>query len=218
MENSQSLQHELTQVNRTKAESKKSSFNLFMFLLTRHPLLLLIGLLATCLGSATLALYSLIHVSDVEPAESESVATVVEVPTSTNTDASNPIPLWMIVAIALSCASGCWVILRLVNLPKQRTTDVNKRVPVTRPSTVNRRQRVARQTVKPQPVFASVQPLAAIATGGSLSIASVSSRPKPVMSILPAEQKHPLDGGKESLADLVDWRKHNSLSALLQKY
>ncbi|HIK08163.1 MAG TPA: hypothetical protein IGS40_26345 [Trichormus sp. M33_DOE_039] len=210
MENSQSLQHELTQVNRTKAEAQKRSSNLFMFLLTRHPLLLLIGFLATCLGSATLALYSLIHVSDVEQAESESVPAVVEVPVTTNTDMSNPIPLWMVVAIALSCASGCWVILRLVNQPKQRPTVSNQRVAAARPSTTKRRQRLARQTLKPQPLFASVKPLPAIAP--------LSSRQASVMSILPPEQKHPLDSGKESLADLVDWRKHNSLSALLQKY
>ncbi|AUT00003.1 hypothetical protein CLI64_06170 [Nostoc sp. CENA543] len=210
MENSQSLQHELTQVNKTKAESKKRRFNFFMFLLTRHPLLLLIGLLATCLGSATLALHSLIHVSDVEQAESESVPSVVEVPVSANTDVSNPIPLWMVVAIAFSCASGCWVILRLTHQSKQPSTVANQRVATTRTSTVNRRQRIARRTVKPQPVLASAQPIRAIAP--------MSSRQTSVMKVLPPEQKHPLDRGKESLADLVDWRKHNSLSALLQKY
>jgi hypothetical protein len=211
MENSQSVQHELTQVKITKAQSRKSGSNIFIFLLTRHPLLLLTGLLATCLGSATLAVYNLIHVSDVEQAESESVSAVVEAPITTNPDISNPIPLWMIVAIALSCASGCWVILRLVNQPKKHPTVSKKRVPVVQASlTPARQQRLAIQTVNTQPVFASVQPLQPIVPMASLK--------KSGMATLPPEQKHPLNRGKESLADLVDWRKHNSLSALLQKY
>ncbi|MEA5566085.1 hypothetical protein [Anabaena sp. UHCC 0399] len=211
MENSQSVQHELTQVKKTKVEPAKSSSNIFIFLLTRHPLLLLTGFLATCLGSATLAVYNLIHVSDVEQVESESVPAVVEAPITTNPDISNPIPLWMIVAIAFSCASGCWVILRLVNQPQKRPTVVKKRVPVAQISlTPTRQQKLARHTLNTQSVFASIQPLP--------PLAPMAYRKKPIMSILPQEHKHPLDRGKESLADLVDWRKHNSLSALLQKY
>jgi hypothetical protein len=117
----------------------------------------------------------------------------------------------MIVAIAFSCASGCWVILRLVNQPKKHPTVSKKRVSVAQASLITtRQQKLARQTLNTQPVFASIQPLQ--------PITPMASRKKPVMSILPPEHKHPLDRGKESLADLVDWRKHNSLSALLQKY
>lgn len=204
MNNSKSLQHELKQVKITKVGLRKSSANLFIFLLTRHPWLLLTGVLATCLGSATLALYNLIHVNDMEKAKSESVPAVVEIPTNTNTEMANPIPLWMVAAIALSCASGCLVILRLVNQPKKHPTVAHKHQSVPQLLVRTRQQRFPKRAAHTQTFLPSAQPMR--------------SRPQSVMTILPPEQKHPLDHSKESLADLVDWRKHNSLSALLQKY
>ncbi|MGH1394027.1 MAG: hypothetical protein ACRAVC_08330 [Trichormus sp.] len=206
MKNSQTLQHKLTQVKTTKVELKKPNSNMFLVLLTRHPLLLLMGLLVTCLGSATLAVYNLLHVSDVEKTPSESIPAVVEAPVTTNVNVSNPIPLWMIIAIAFSCASGCWVILRLVNLPKKPATSA-----ITQTSSPRtRRTRVVKHRAKPQRVFTPIQPLQ--------PLASIASSKKPVMTVLSPEHKHSIDRNKESLATLVDWRKHNSLSALLQKY
>ncbi|QLE54120.1 hypothetical protein [Nostoc sp. TCL26-01] len=217
MENNQSTQHELTQVQKPVAEPKNSksvvisSSKLFIYLLTRHPLLLLTGLLTTLLGTTALALYSLTHVSDVEQVESEQVPAIVESPITTTSENNNPLPLWMVAAIALSCASGCWVIFRLLNQsthrPKiQQPPASSHKVPLKSTHQPKR----ASQTLNTQPIFASLPPLQPITPLQAIR--------KPLVTILPPEPKNPFDESKESLADLLDWRKHNSLTAILQQY
>ncbi|AFY46208.1 hypothetical protein Nos7524_0286 [Nostoc sp. PCC 7524] len=209
MENSQSIKHELTQVKRPTAEPKKSNSNIFVYLLTRHPWLLLTGLFTTFLGTAALALYNLTHVGDVEQFDSEPIPAVVEAPIATTPEGSNPLPLWMVVAIALSCGSGCWVILRLVNSPTKRQKVQRKHVSASRGSwQPTRHQKVGSQTLNHQPVFAPVPPLKPMVSKQSIN--------KPLVTILPKEQKYPLDNNKESLADLMDLRRHNSLSTFLR--
>ena len=91
MENNQSIKHELNQVKRPKAVLKSSksvainSYKIFIYLLTRHPLLLLAGVFTTLMGTAGMALYGIAHVGDVEPLESEPVPAVVEQPITTIT-------------------------------------------------------------------------------------------------------------------------------------
>ncbi|MBD2503530.1 hypothetical protein H6G83_23470 [Anabaena azotica FACHB-119] len=217
MENNQSIKHELNQVKRPKAVLKSSksvaisSYKIFIYLLTRHPLLLLVGVFTTLMGTAGMALHSIAHVGDVEPFESEPVPAVVEQPITTITsENSNPLPLWMIVAIALSCASGSLVIFRLLNPPPQRP-QVQKRQAIfyQAPSTPTRARK--------QPPVIQTQPISA---------PSQTSRPtrrkqttqKPIITVMQSEQRNPFEDGKESLVDLLDWRKHNSLTSILQQY
>ncbi|WP_066381125.1 MULTISPECIES: hypothetical protein [unclassified Anabaena] len=212
MENSQSIQHELTQVQRPKAEPKESSSNIFITLLTRHPWLLLTGLFTAFLGTSALALYNLTHVGDVEKLDSEPIPAVVQAPITTNPEGSNPtnpLPLWMIMAIALSCSSGCWVILRLVNPPSKRQKLQRKYAPAARASQQSiRHQRLVSQTRKHQPTVARVQPLQPIASRKAIN--------EPLVTVLPAENNYIIDNNKESLADLMDIRRYNSLSTFLQ--
>jgi hypothetical protein len=217
MENNQSKQHELTQVQKPVAELKNSksvvisSSKLFIYLLTRHPLLLLTGLLTTLLGTAALALYSIAYVSDVEQLESEQVPAVMESPMTTASENTNPLPLWMVAAIALSCASGCWVIFRLLNQPTQHPK-IQKQLASSQkvPLKSTHQPRRETKTLNTQTIFASLPPLQ--------PITHLQAIKKPLVTILPPEHKNPFDESKESLADLLDWRKHNSLTAILQQY
>ncbi|MBD2436070.1 hypothetical protein [Nostoc sp. FACHB-110] len=207
MEKSQSVNHEPTQLIEPKPEPTKSQLgskgrsNIVIYLLTQQPWLLLVGLFTAMLGTATVAYYSLSHVGGVEQAQSEPLPVIVEEPVIT--ERSNPTPFWMVMAIALSCGSGCYVIFRLFNRPQQRYK-VLKRVtqqslkPISQP-------RWEVQTSKPLPAMASLQPLNQTKT-------------KSLVAVLPPAQQYRLDKGKESLAELMDIRKEHSLSTLLQKY
>ncbi|BAY11137.1 hypothetical protein [Calothrix sp. NIES-2098] len=222
MENSQSVQHEATQstgvtpeLTNSKSRATASS-QVLINLLARHPWLLLIGLSAIFFASAVLALYNLGSVGNVQqPEESDknldvATTTVVEVPINTPSENSNPTPLWMIAAIALSCASGCVVILRILNRPAkaQKSQKHLKRYPTR--SVQSQPSRVEPQTPKNPQVFVPPPSLT--------PLVSMQSRTKPLMTVLPPEHSYRMEKSKESLADLMDLRKQSSLSALLRKY
>lgn len=220
MENSQNVQQEPTQTTGATPEltnSKSrviSNSQVLIHLLARHPWLLLIGLSAMFFASAVLALYNLGSVGNVQQPESAAqnpeVATVAEETINTPSEIiGNPTPLWMIAAIALSCASGCLIILRILNHPgKSKTVHKhNKRYPTrtvqSQPSKVESTSPKNPQVFVPPP---SLTPLV-----------SMQSRTKPLMTVLPPDHSYRLDQSKQSLADLMDLRKQSSLSALLRK-
>ncbi|MBW4555306.1 MAG: hypothetical protein KME59_05095 [Trichormus sp. ATA11-4-KO1] len=214
MEHSQSVQYEPTQV--TELTNDKSgvmgSSNIFIYLLTHHPGLLLAGLLTMLLGSAALALYSLGYAGSGDNAELEEIPAVVEKPITTSSENSNATPLWMVAAIALSCASGCFIIVRLLNHPNQRQ---KVRKPIKRdrqpiPLKPSSREKWEPMTLKSPPVFVPMQPLK--------PINQMRAKSRTLVTVLPPDHRHPLDQRKESLADLMDIRKQSSLSAILQKY
>ncbi|MCV3215367.1 hypothetical protein OGM63_17920 [Plectonema radiosum NIES-515] len=215
MENNQNVQQEPTQATALTADKvkKKSksidSLMLLIHLLARYPWLLLVGLLGMFLGSATLAIYSLGYAGHVEQEEPETIQAEVAQPINTPSETSNPTPLWMVAAIAFSCASGCLIIFRFLNRPTQRQKDQKR---------INRDgARLARrhhQKLEPRPpenypVF--------VPPSQSMSFAPVPSKRKPMVTVLPPEHTIPFDKSKESLADMLDIRKQNSLSAILRK-
>ncbi len=219
MENSQNVQHEPTQPTRTTLELTDSksgavdSSQVLMHLLVRNPWLLLVGLLTMFLGSAAFALYSLGSVGYVkqpqEPEQIPEAPTVVEETANTSSEMSNPIPLWMIIAIALSCGSGCLVILRLINQPTERQKAQKPIKRYQEPLVEGNQHRLKPQSLKTPPVFSPV-PLK--------PFVSLQPQTKPLVTVLPVEHRHRLDNTQESLADMLDIRKQSSLSTILRKY
>jgi hypothetical protein len=219
MENSQNVQQEPTQATGatpelTKSKSRAiSNSQVLIHLLARHPWLLLIGLSAVFFASAVLALYNLGSVGSVKqpeaPDQNPEVATVAEETINTPSEISNPTPLWMIAAIALSCASGCLIILRILNHPGQgkKVHKHLKRYPTR--SVQSQPPKVESQPPKKQQVFVPPPSLT--------TLASMQSRTKPLITVLPPEHSYRMDQSKQSLADLMDLRKQSSLSALLRK-
>ncbi|MCC5637585.1 hypothetical protein LC593_17415 [Nostoc sp. CHAB 5844] len=202
MENSQNFNHEPTQLIEPNLEPKnpklgsKGRSHILISLLAQHPLVLLSGIFTIFLGTTAVAFYSISHVGGVKQAEPELIPVIVEEPITT--ERSNPTPLWMVMAIALSCGSGCYLIFRLLNSSNQ---------PHNIPKRVRNRQKALKsipQTSENLPGFVPLQPL--------------SVKSKSWLEVLPPAQQYRLGKGKESLADLMDIRKDNSLSALLQKY
>jgi hypothetical protein len=216
MENSQNVQQERSAAtaltpDKVKSKSKSTdSLMLLIHLLARYPWLLLVGLLGMFLGSATLAVYSLSYAGRVEPQEPEIIQAEVVQPINTPSETSNSTPLWMVVAIALSCASGCLIIFRLLNRPTQQRQKDHKQI--------NRYGgRLAprpHQKLEPRP---PQNPQVFVPPSQSMSFTPVTSKTKPMVTVLPPEHIIPFDKSKESLADMLDIRKQSSLSAILRK-
>jgi hypothetical protein len=215
MENSQNVQQERSAATALTADKVKSkskstdSLMLLIHLLARYPWLLLVGLLGMFLGSATLAVYSLSYAGRVEPQEAETIQAEVVQPINTPSETSNSTPLWMVVAIALSCASGCLIIFGLLNRPTQRQKD-HKQINRYDGRLAPRQQ----QKLEPRP---PQNPQVFVPPSQSMSFAPVTSKTKPMVTVLPPEHTIPFDQSKESLADMLDIRKQSSLSAILRK-
>jgi len=199
MENSQRVQQHPSEVEAptSKLENSKSQqtsgWNLLIHLLAHRPWLFLIGLLAVFLGGATLSLYSLGYVGFVEqtkPEEQEALEAEVEQPIDTPSETTNPTPLWMVAAIALSCASGCWLIFRLINRPAQSQKFQKHK---------NRHQARMAQRRRQTPVIAT------------------SAQTESMVAVLPPEASLSKGNSKESLASTLDIRKQTSLDAILRK-
>ncbi|MDZ7959041.1 MAG: hypothetical protein RMY34_14360 [Aulosira sp. DedQUE10] len=223
MENSQSVQHEPTQSTGATPEltnSKSSAISnsqVLIQILTRHPWLLLIGLSATFFASAVLALYNLGSIGYVtqpeETDKNQDVSTVAEAAINTPSETSNPTPLWMIMAIALSCGSGCLIILRILNRPAKGQKGQTSQKHIKRYPTHSVQSQPSR--VEPQP---SRNPQVFVPPPSLTPLVSMQSRTKPLTTVLPPEHRYGMEKSKESLADLMDLRKQSSLSTILRKY
>lgn len=214
MENNQNVQQEPTQAIALTADTVNnkpksiSSLSVAMHLLARYPWLLLVGLLGMFLGSATLAVYSLGYAGRVEPQEPEPIKAEVAEPINTPSQSNNSTPLWMVAAIALSCASGSYIIFRLLNRPTQRQKD-HKRINRYEARLAQRQhQKLEPRPPKNPPVF--------VTPPQSIPFVPAPTT-KPLVTVLPPEHILPLDKSKESLADMMDIRKQSSLSAILRK-
>ncbi|BAY19263.1 hypothetical protein NIES21_51230 [Anabaenopsis circularis NIES-21] len=207
MENSKNVNHEPTQLIKPNLKSTKTKLgsngrsNILIALLAHHPLVLLSGVFTMVMGTATVAFYSLSHVDSVKQADTELMPVIIEAPITT--ERSNPTPLWMVMAIALSCGSGCYVIFRLLN-PTQAHNF---------PKRAYNRQKALKSL--PQPIW---EPQTSQNLPAFVPLQPLSVKSKTLVEVLPPTHQYRLDKGKESLADLMDIRKENSLPALLQKY
>lgn len=99
--------------NNNPEESKEISLAQKLWLI--YPWLLLVGLLAIAVGVGIFSYYQLIAVDYVPQIQPEiTVKTTTDQPKTKSPDVSNNTQIWLILAIALSCASGCFVIFRVI--------------------------------------------------------------------------------------------------------
>ncbi|MBE9237311.1 MAG: hypothetical protein VKL60_15620 [Sphaerospermopsis sp.] len=117
--NSHNAKPELTTtVNSTSEELKNTS--LIKKLCLKYPWLWFVGLLVIPLGVGIFGYFQLIYIGYVPKIEPEKPIEVVSKKENVlSSNINNPTPLWLMLAIALSCASGCWVIYRILKLPQR---------------------------------------------------------------------------------------------------
>ncbi|MBD2692134.1 hypothetical protein [Anabaena catenula] len=119
MDKSQSVKQQSSQTTETSLEIVKETSQP-KNLLVKYPWILFVGLLGIPLGVATFSYYELSYVGDVPHKQPEKPPNlVVKQPITITSDTSNATPAWLILAIALTCASGCLVIFRLLKLPQR---------------------------------------------------------------------------------------------------
>lgn len=226
MQNTQSVQQESSEVkesvpvsDNSEPASKISRFrNAAIYLFMHYPWLFLAGVLLMFLGGGALSIYSLGYVDEsIKRKDSETLQAEVIPPKATaeTTESKNPIPLWMVAAIALSCASGCLVILKVLNRPKQKQK-VKRQV-------VNRDEiRLAQRRFQAMEARLPKRKAPARPPGPRrtpiMAMPPQKPQPKPVVTVLPPEHNYqPNQENQDSLADIMDIRKQTSLSSMLRK-
>ncbi|WP_414623212.1 hypothetical protein [Calothrix sp. CCY 0018] len=226
MQNTQSVQQESSEVkesapvsDNSEPASKINRFrNVAIYLFMHYPWLFLAGLLLMFLGGGALSIYSLGYVDEsIKRKDSETLQTEVIPPQAPagNEESKNSIPLWMVAAIALSCASGCLVILKVLNRPRKKQKVKRQVVNRDEIRLAQRRfqameARLPKRKAPPRPPGPRRTPIMAMPPKKPL--------PKPVVTVLPPEHNFkPNQQNQDSLADIMDIRKQTSLSSMLRK-
>ncbi len=226
MQNTQSVQQESSEVkesapvsDNSEPASKINRFrNVAIYLFMHYPWLFLAGVLLMFLGGGALSIYSLGYVDEsIKRKDSETLQAEVIPPQAPagNEESKNPIPLWMVAAIALSCASGCLVILKVLNRPRKKQK-VKRQV-------VNRDEiRLAQRRFQAMEARLPKRKAPARPPGPRrtpiMAMPPQKPQPKPVVTVLPPEHNFkPNQQNQDSLADIMDIRKQTSLSSMLRK-
>lgn len=132
-------------------------------------------------------------------------AVVSPSPTATRSPES---PLGVFGLIALSCAIASWLLARQFNRPTATQRLVKKAKP-SNSKLVIRKSGTRRTSVPPS---SNPHPsLPAVVTPKSQD----SQGSEPTVTVVPAEEAHPLDWQEHSLADMLDLRKQRPLSSLM---
>ncbi|MBW4506349.1 MAG: hypothetical protein KME64_07545 [Scytonematopsis contorta HA4267-MV1] len=256
MEKNQAVQNKTSVKKTPSGEAKSSNFKLpgnwsiLLNLLERYPWLPVTGLLGLFLGGGTIALYSLGYVGN--PQQTQKPKTTIQAHESTEVeveepvpvaaqptqmpakDSDNPIALWMIAAIALSCGGGCVLILRMLSQQKsqaqrpQKTVNryqarVSQRRQSTRDTFGSSRMETRSQPQRKPSIFVPPQPRMQnhpvfVPPQVIQSAVMAMPRPRPTVTVLPPETNYQQKKNRQSLAEMMDIRKENPLSSILKKH
>lgn len=124
-------------------------------------------------------------------------------------DASAPepgMPMWLFSAVALTCATGSWLIYgSMRHSSSQRRKSLRRETSLKASSTtaIRKKRQPSSRTNSLKKQRSRLEP--------PISVADA-----PLVTVLPPEKSHPLDWGEDSLADMMDLRKRQSLEALLR--
>lgn len=148
------------------------------------------------------------------PVTTQKDSTPEQVP-FTNVEESTPkpnIPLSLLGAIALGCAGGSLLLTQLLKYSAESYQDSRRLKPV---GTIRKKRR--NPPPKSRPVPRPPQPVSSRPKSQVVNKPIVTQdRSLAQITVLPPEHSHPLDGGKESLAEMMDLRKRHTLSSLMR--
>jgi hypothetical protein len=180
----------------------------------RYHWLFLFSLLLVFFGSSAIAIYSLGHVDPAKRKQPEPLPAVVVEPTSTTQAAVNPIPMWLVIAIAISCASGCLLVVRFLQRPIHRSR-ARQSLQASRADSTTRKHE--RQVKKLETVGGkNLSALAASPTNRKTVRKVVKNRPAATI-IPPQPQLNTIYSQIPPMANMVDVPVKNPLPPLLRK-
>ncbi|MEM7726929.1 MAG: hypothetical protein AAF208_11250 [Cyanobacteria bacterium P01_A01_bin.45] len=218
MENTQNVRHQKSGVkeNQIQMQQAKAQLiatrNLMVHLLLNYPWLFVILLFGVFVSSAAVSAYSLAFVPDVQRPKSTTIQVEIRQPKTTSAmieTVDNPIPLWMVIAIAVSCASGCIILLRFLNRPSkakrhQRHILRNQQA-----------RRTAQNSSKSEQKYLNRKSTVIVSQPNIYSqipVVRVPTNLQPAPKVVPLQTIPLAPVRKESLADMLDVRKKGSLS------
>ncbi|MBE9177882.1 hypothetical protein IQ268_04700 [Oculatella sp. LEGE 06141] len=218
----------------SSGESQRSAVslncNVVMQFLQRYPMLfwsiVWVGVLLTA-GIAVSSLMSPGFINQPAPSRVESPRPTV----TTDQGGDQTIPVWSLVAISASCAFGCYMISqRLRSQPQVRHLPRTRKPvkprsprPTARAALVSGHSSGNSSGRSQQTIAASIPRVARLSQANSQPAPAAQSQPstvvpaKPVITVLPTGQSHPLDWNQPSLADDLDLRRRQPLSHWLQR-
>lgn len=170
-------------------------------LIQQHPFLLWGGLWMSLIFMGSFAALGLFNPGPVE------LSTPKPTPAPAAVQVSSPredLPLSLFGAIAIGCASGSFLFIYILK-NSARSHQASRRL--NSPATITKKRR----QVKKRPV-AITKP---VTTTAIRPLAPEQKRSQ--ITVLSPEESHPLDQGDESLANLLDLRKRQSLDSLMRK-
>lgn len=143
----------------------------------------------------------------------ESASTFISEPTTVRESPSKKdLPLSLFGGIALGCAVGSLLITQALKGSSQPRQSSRRAKPGT---TVRKKRRHPPQSSRPvSRTVQLVNPQPNVQTQPNQQ--STTNNAFTPVTVLPPEASHPLDGGSESLADLLDLRKRQSLASIMR--
>lgn len=212
MDNNQTIQQQSSESSdsnlaQSNPVGKPAGLKSILALLNHHPWLIWSGVWVFLLAITAIALFSLTHTGHVEQTP-EPTPVAAEKPAAKSSQTGNPMTLWLLGAVALSCAAGSLVIYKRLKNPSW-PSQLRKRVKRSSAQVLTRRQQRQQQPQEsppvPTPVVESLAP-----------VATAPDETEPMVTVVPPEESHPLDSGEESLAEMMDIRKQRPLSSILR--
>lgn len=108
--------------NKQELKKNKDPRKILVNLLRKYPGIWFLSLLLIPIGVVILAYNQLIYTGYVpQVAQTETPYIPVQSTISTFSDTSNPLPLWLIIAVIFCCSSGSFVIFYLLQSSKEST-------------------------------------------------------------------------------------------------
>ncbi len=171
-------------------------------LIQKHPFLLWGGLWMSLIfvgGFAALGLFNPGPIAQNTPKPTPAPASVqVSAP-------REDLPLSLFAAIAIGCTSGSFLFIYILK-NSARSHQASRRL--NSPATITKKRR----QVKRRPVAKITQPVATTAIRPLIP-----QQKRSQITVLSPEENHHLDRGDDSLADLLDLRKRQSLDSLMRR-
>lgn len=188
-----------------------STLNLFGQLIQRYPLLFWGSL---WLGLVSLTGFALVHLLSPEsvqrtarqPGSSQAAPPTIAAP-EWDTEPTG-VPLWSLGTLVIGCAAGSWLLVHQFNKPEPPRKTGKKF------STSSTHRQSTSAIVAPS---GSTQPKPSTPARTSQSAIVPTRMNYPLVTVVPAEESHPLDWGEAGLADMMDIRKQRSLASLMNQ-
>ncbi|WP_088240857.1 hypothetical protein [Calothrix rhizosoleniae] len=204
---SQSLQQKVYGAKLRQNLENQESWDTLKRIYHNYHWLFLFSLLFIFLGSSAIALYSLGYVATGKRKQPETLQVEVVKPISTKNERENRIPMWSVVAIAVSCASGCLIVLRFLNRPNYQPKS-KKRV------RSHRRQRTLHQNH--QRPSKKLQPLLTTTSLQKKKSGYQLVNSPAVMTMIPPKSKLTTIPNQQPVASMVSMPAKNPLPPLLK--